>query len=211
MGAPGCSLQILRLAPRGLRLVVSSFKLCKHPPVLTGNRYKYRLLVFLPLGRGRLSLLYSSRAVSCVMCQPPSSSPLWFCLSPSGTFPRFGRGLWRACCVCCVLTAHPDLEMKCFVPSFNSSCPGAPVACYPFRMLVLVDNRLGWLRVRDQSVCSSVNEIACHAIPDDRPLEDGDLVSFDVSVFLNVSRQTDIHTFLACCIYREQKSVAPVV
>ncbi|CAN0442386.1 unnamed protein product, partial [Hapterophycus canaliculatus] len=34
-----------------------------------------------------------------------------------------------------------------------------------------------------KSVCSSVNEVACHAIPDDRPLEDGDLVSFDVSVF----------------------------
>eukprot|EP00903_Cladosiphon_okamuranus_P008376 g8054.t1 len=36
-----------------------------------------------------------------------------------------------------------------------------------------------------KSVCSSVNEVACHAIPDDRPLQDGDLVSFDVSVFLN--------------------------
>lgn len=35
-------------------------------------------------------------------------------------------------------------------------------------------------------MCSSVNEIACHAIPDDRPLQDGDLVSFDVSVFLKV-------------------------
>lgn len=45
------------------------------------------------------------------------------------------------------------------------------------------------LRVREQSVCSSVNEVACHAIPDDRPLQDGDLVSFDVSVFLKVSSE----------------------
>lgn len=43
-----------------------------------------------------------------------------------------------------------------------------------------------YTRVREQSVCSSVNEVACHAIPDDRPLQDGDLVSFDVSVFLKV-------------------------
>lgn len=43
--------------------------------------------------------------------------------------------------------------------------------------------------LREQSVCSSVNEIACHAIPDDRPLQDGDLVSFDVSVFFKVGRE----------------------
>ena len=35
-----------------------------------------------------------------------------------------------------------------------------------------------------KSVCSSVNEVICHGIPDDRPLEDGDIVSFDVSCFL---------------------------
>lgn len=39
-------------------------------------------------------------------------------------------------------------------------------------------------RCDNQSLCSSVNEVACHAIPDDRPLQDGDIVSFDVSVFL---------------------------
>lgn len=36
-----------------------------------------------------------------------------------------------------------------------------------------------------KSLCSSVNEVICHGIPDMRPLEYGDLVSFDVSVFFN--------------------------
>lgn len=51
-------------------------------------------------------------------------------------------------------------------------CPPPSATCCSFRC--------------EQSVCSSVNEIACHAIPDDRPLQDGDLVSFDVSVFFKV-------------------------
>jgi len=36
-----------------------------------------------------------------------------------------------------------------------------------------------------KSICTSVNEVAVHGIPDDRPLRLGDLVSIDVSVFLN--------------------------
>jgi hypothetical protein len=34
-----------------------------------------------------------------------------------------------------------------------------------------------------KSVCSSINEVICHGIPDDRPLKKGDLASFDVSCF----------------------------
>ena len=34
-----------------------------------------------------------------------------------------------------------------------------------------------------KSVCSSVNEVICHGIPDDRVLRRGDLASFDVSCF----------------------------
>jgi hypothetical protein len=33
-----------------------------------------------------------------------------------------------------------------------------------------------------KSVCTSVNNVHCHGIPDDRPLEDGDIVNVDVSV-----------------------------
>ncbi len=35
-----------------------------------------------------------------------------------------------------------------------------------------------------KSVCTSVNEVICHGIPDDRPLADGDIVNLDVTVFL---------------------------
>lgn len=34
-----------------------------------------------------------------------------------------------------------------------------------------------------KSLCSSVNEVICHGIPDTRPLQVGDVVSFDVSCF----------------------------
>ena len=36
-----------------------------------------------------------------------------------------------------------------------------------------------------KSLCSSVNEVVCHGIPDTRPLMFGDVVSFDVSVFID--------------------------
>lgn len=34
-----------------------------------------------------------------------------------------------------------------------------------------------------KSVCTSVNEIICHGIPDLRPLEEGDIINIDISVF----------------------------
>ncbi len=34
-----------------------------------------------------------------------------------------------------------------------------------------------------KSLCTSVNEVICHGIPDDRPLRDGDIVNLDVTVF----------------------------
>jgi methionyl aminopeptidase len=36
-----------------------------------------------------------------------------------------------------------------------------------------------------KSVCTSVNEVICHGIPDDRPLRDGDIVNIDATIFLN--------------------------
>ena len=35
-----------------------------------------------------------------------------------------------------------------------------------------------------KSVCTSVNEVICHGIPDDRKLLDGDIVNLDVTIFL---------------------------
>jgi len=36
-----------------------------------------------------------------------------------------------------------------------------------------------------KSICTSVNEVICHGIPDDRPLQDGDIVNLDVTIYLD--------------------------
>lgn len=35
-----------------------------------------------------------------------------------------------------------------------------------------------------KSICTSVNEVICHGIPDSRPLQEGDIVNLDITVFL---------------------------
>lgn len=35
-----------------------------------------------------------------------------------------------------------------------------------------------------KSLCTSVNEVVCHGIPDSRPLEDGDIVNIDITAFI---------------------------
>src|SRR5918992_4742068 len=35
-----------------------------------------------------------------------------------------------------------------------------------------------------KSLCTSVNEVICHGIPDARPLEDGDIVNVDITAFV---------------------------
>ncbi|KAF0987010.1 hypothetical protein HZS_6887, partial [Henneguya salminicola] len=34
-----------------------------------------------------------------------------------------------------------------------------------------------------KSVCTSINEVVCHGIPDARPLQDGDIINVDVTIF----------------------------
>ncbi len=36
-----------------------------------------------------------------------------------------------------------------------------------------------------KSLCTSVNEVVCHGIPDDRRLEDGDIVNIDITAFVD--------------------------
>jgi methionyl aminopeptidase len=36
-----------------------------------------------------------------------------------------------------------------------------------------------------KSVCTSVNEVACHGIPDSRPLQEGDIVNVDVTAYID--------------------------
>lgn len=33
-----------------------------------------------------------------------------------------------------------------------------------------------------KSICTSVNNVACHGIPDDRPLKSGDIINIDITV-----------------------------
>lgn len=47
-----------------------------------------------------------------------------------------------------------------------------------------------------KSICTSVNNIACHGIPDDRKLVDGDIINIDITVFLNNFHGDCSKTFL---------------
>ena len=46
-----------------------------------------------------------------------------------------------------------------------------------------------------KSICTSVNEVICHGIPDTRPLEDGDLVKIDVTAFIGGVHGDNCGTF----------------
>ena len=37
-----------------------------------------------------------------------------------------------------------------------------------------------------KSLCTSVNEVICHGIPDSRPLQDGDIVNVDITAYLTI-------------------------
>ncbi len=46
-----------------------------------------------------------------------------------------------------------------------------------------------------KSICTSVNGVICHGIPDDRPLEDGDIVNIDVTAFVERMHGDNSATF----------------
>jgi methionyl aminopeptidase len=47
-----------------------------------------------------------------------------------------------------------------------------------------------------KSLCTSVNEVICHGIPDDRPLEEGDIVNVDITAYLGGVHGDTNATFL---------------
>ncbi|MFM5904704.1 MAG: type I methionyl aminopeptidase [Micrococcales bacterium] len=47
-----------------------------------------------------------------------------------------------------------------------------------------------------KSLCSSVNEVICHGIPDDTVLEDGDIVNIDITAYLDGYHGDSNYTFL---------------
>src|SRR5512137_1443731 len=47
-----------------------------------------------------------------------------------------------------------------------------------------------------KSICTSVNEVICHGIPDSRPLADGDIVNLDITIWLDGMHGDCSATFL---------------
>ena len=48
-----------------------------------------------------------------------------------------------------------------------------------------------------KSLCTSVNEVICHGIPDDRPLNDGDVVKVDITAYIGGVHGDTCATFYA--------------
>ncbi len=56
-----------------------------------------------------------------------------------------------------------------------------------------------------KSLCSSVNEVICHGIPDNRVIEDGDIVNIDITAFINGVHGDTNATFLAGDVDEESR------
>lgn len=54
-----------------------------------------------------------------------------------------------------------------------------------------------------KSICSSINEVICHGIPDDTVLQDGDIVNIDITAFLNGFHGDSNRTFTVGAIAEE--------
>ena len=61
-----------------------------------------------------------------------------------------------------------------------------------------------------KSLCTSVNEVICHGIPDDRPLADGDIVNLDVTVFADGVHGDTNATFLVGHVDARSKRLVQV-
>ncbi|NYD42272.1 type I methionyl aminopeptidase [Nocardioides panaciterrulae] len=56
-----------------------------------------------------------------------------------------------------------------------------------------------------KSLCSSVNEVVCHGIPDTRRIEDGDIVNIDITAYLDGVHGDTNATFLAGDVDEESR------
>lgn len=61
-----------------------------------------------------------------------------------------------------------------------------------------------------KSLCTSVNEVICHGIPDSRALEDGDIVNCDVTIFLDGVHGDCSATFLVGEVDTESRRLVQV-
>ncbi|MBE7163544.1 MAG: type I methionyl aminopeptidase, partial [Williamsia herbipolensis] len=58
-----------------------------------------------------------------------------------------------------------------------------------------------------KSLCTSVNEVICHGIPDSRPLEDGDVVKVDITAFVDGVHGDTCATFYAGDVRQEVRDL----
>jgi len=56
-----------------------------------------------------------------------------------------------------------------------------------------------------KSLCSSVNEVICHGIPDDRPLADGDIVNIDITAYIDEVHGDNNKTYLVGTVDQESR------
>jgi len=56
-----------------------------------------------------------------------------------------------------------------------------------------------------KSLCTSVNEVICHGIPDARPLEDGDIVNIDLTAFVDGVHGDNCATYLVGEVDQESR------
>lgn len=61
-----------------------------------------------------------------------------------------------------------------------------------------------------KSVCTSVNNVICHGIPDDRPLSEGDIINIDVTVYLDGVHGDCSRTFLVGDVDNDGKRLVMV-
>jgi methionyl aminopeptidase len=56
-----------------------------------------------------------------------------------------------------------------------------------------------------KSLCTSINEVICHGIPDSRPLEDGDIVNVDITAYIHGVHGDNNATFLVGDVDEESR------
>ncbi|MEE6489615.1 hypothetical protein FKM82_015628 [Ascaphus truei] len=61
-----------------------------------------------------------------------------------------------------------------------------------------------------KSVCTSVNNVVCHGIPDSRPLQDGDIINIDVTVYSGGYHGDTSETFLVGSVDKHGQKLVEV-
>ncbi|MCC6438492.1 MAG: type I methionyl aminopeptidase [Acidimicrobiales bacterium] len=107
--------------------------------------------------------------------EPPHSAPLQIFTDPEEL-----RALRRACAV----AARVLVETAAHIAPGVTTDELDAAAHAAYLRLGAYPSTLGYGTYR-KSICTSVNEVICHGIPDSRPLRDGDIVNIDVTAYID--------------------------